>query len=269
MNDIDPRIGHELRAIAYQVQPRADLWERVLHRVRARRRRRVSIAVLAGAGTIALALLVGTIAGRPPKRDSTVILQSPSTASIRNTTTARSAAPTTRTPTTINGASALATFIASHPHVVVHSTPFNDGTVQIAVVGIEPDAQHRSIIVVSLNEGTATQLANLTLPSPYYDLARHLPVQTADITGDGHADFLVRVQAADNNPGVVVSADSGSWRLIPLSNTPGDVYVGRNPTIINGQLRSTRNDCIPDCANGHTTTTIWRYDRQHQQLAAQ
>jgi hypothetical protein len=90
---------------------------------------------------------------------------------------------------------------------------------------------------------------------------RGASVATADLTGDGRPDALVRFSAADNQPGVVVSADGGTWRLVPQNADPASVYVGRDATIVKGSLRTTRNDCIPDCAQGHNTAVTWRYDR--------
>jgi hypothetical protein len=69
--------------------------------------------------------------------------------------------------------------------------------------------------------------------------------------------------AADNEPGVVVSNDGGTWRFVPAAANLG-VYIARNPVFVAGQLTRIRNDCIPNCAQGHTTTIIWRYDHQHR-----
>jgi hypothetical protein len=112
--------------------------------------------------------------------------------------------------------------------------------------------------------GWATAAA-LALPYPSYTLAPDLPVQVADVTGDGHPDFLVRVEAADNEPGVVASGDGGTWRLVPLATasppSPGDVYAGRDPSFEAGHLVTQYNDCTPDCAQGTTTAVTWVYDR--------
>jgi hypothetical protein len=152
----------------------------------------------------------------------------------------------------------------------MHSTPVryaND--TEIAAVGIAPDPNHRLIEILDLTNGTATPLATLTLPAPNYGFATRLPIQTADLTGDRVPDFLVRFQAADNDPGTVVSADTGTWKLVPQSTNPADVYIGRNPTITNSQLNSTRNDCIPTCAQGHNTLIQWLYNHQDHTLIPQ
>jgi hypothetical protein len=271
MNDLDSRIGHALCALGDETRPHPDLWERVQGRVQARRRRRITIAVSAAAAVFAVAVVAGLAASGSPKRHSSVIVQTtptPPTPHDTNTVPHGLQTPTTResAPTTTSSTTALAAFVAAHPDAVVHSTPIAYGNTQIAVVGLEPDAHHRAIVVLSLADGRASPIANLALPYPYYDIARDLPVQTVDVTGDGLPDFVVRINAANNGPGVLVSADGGTWRLIPLSPNPSDVYIGRDPTIVNGQLHSSRNDCVPDCAQGHTTTITWRYNRQTQQL---
>jgi len=172
-------------------------------------------------------------------------------------------------PASSKAAAALAAYLAAHPEIMIHTNPFASGLDQLAIVGVTRSPHDHVITVLSLTTGTATPVSNLTLPAPSYDFARDTPPQLADVTGDNKPDVLVRVMAADNNPGVIVSADGGTWRILPLSNNPSDVYIGRDPTIVNGQLHSTRNDCIPDCAQGHTTTVTWRYDRQHQHLVSQ
>jgi len=187
---------------------------------------------------------------------------SPTTLAV---TTATSAPPTSLRPATGN---ALASYLAAHPDAVVHTElPYRGST--IAIVGSQRGSgDQKAITILSLENGTARPIATLALPYPYYDLARDLPIQSADVTGDGVPDALVRVVAGDNEPGVVVSADGGTWRLVPISPTPTDVYIGRNPTITAARLTSEHNDCTPDCARGHTTTVVWHYDRQHQYLTS-
>jgi hypothetical protein len=183
-----------------------------------------------------------------------------------------SPSPTTasRPPTTANPTVTLHRFLAEHPDVVMHGMPVRYGNdTEIATVGFAPDPNHRVIEILDLTSGTASPLATLLLPAPDYGFATRLPIQTADLTGDGLPDFLVRFQAADNDPGVVVSADTGTWKLVPQSTNPADVYIGRNPTITNGHLNSTRNDCTPTCAQGHNTLIEWHYDHQHHTMVPQ
>jgi len=178
-------------------------------------------------------------------------------------------APTTSTRPIADPAAVLAHYVERHPDVVVHSDPIAYGDSQVAVVGTETNNQNREIVVLSLTAGTATPLATIPLPFPYYDFARELPTQTADVTADGLPDFLVRFEAADNEPGVVVSADGGTWKLVPESSDPSDVYIGRDPTFTAGHLRSSRDDCVPTCAQGHTTTVVWRYDDALRRMVRQ
>jgi hypothetical protein len=164
----------------------------------------------------------------------------------------------------------LARFLADHPNAVVHSAPAPYGNDrEIAVVGMAQDPNHRAIVILDLTNGIATPLATLTLPSPNFDFATRLPIQTGDVTGDGLPDFLVRFEAADNEPGTVVSANSGTWTLVPQSNDPANVYIGRNPTISNGHLDSIRNDCNPTCAQGHNSVVVWHYNRQNDTMVPQ
>jgi ABC-type transport system substrate-binding protein len=217
-------------------------------------------------GFVVVGVLVATLAAcgsssHPAAAPSTTL--NSSSATSPETTT--SFAPTIMT----SAATGLAAFLAAHVDAVVHSGPIPYGRTAVAVIGIEDGLHNRVIAVVSIVNGTARQIASLTLPYPYYDFARNRPIQDADITGDGASDTLVRFVAADNDPGVVVSADGGSWHLVPESSNQADVYIGRNPTIENGRLTSMHNDCLPSCAQGHTTMVNWRYDRQHRYLAAQ
>ena len=167
----------------------------------------------------------------------------------------------------VDATTALNRYLAAHPTAVVHSSPFASGSAELAVVGVTNGAQNRVITVLSLTTGTATPVATLTLPYPHYDFALDLPVEVADVTGDGRPDVLVRVMAADNQPGVVVSDDGGTWRLVPAAKNVG-VYIARNPTFTAGRLTSINNDCVPDCARGRSTTITWRYDRQHRDLTS-
>ena len=175
---------------------------------------------------------------------------------------------TTGTATTVapDPVRTLSTFLAAQPDVVVHSDPVMVRGVPLAVVGRQRGDGGRVITVVSLADGTASAIADLVLPEPSFDLATDLPVVAGDVTGDDAAEFLVRVLAADANPGVVVSDDGGPWRLLPGSGDPKDVYFAREPTFTAGRLVTQVNDCVPSCADGTTTTVTWTYDRTTDQL---
>jgi hypothetical protein len=139
----------------------------------------------------------------------------------------------------------------------------------VAVVGLQRGSHDHIVAVIDVGGATARPLAELALPEPSYDFAPGLPVQVADVTADSRPDFLIRLVAGDNQPGVVVSDDGGSWRLVPIAPPngaagqaqPSDVYVARDPTFSGARLVSTSNDCLPDCASGHLTTLTWTYER--------
>jgi hypothetical protein len=194
----------------------------------------------------------------------------PSTASTTSFAVATSLAPETTAapPTTVAPpASVLASYLAAHPEAASHSGPVPSAAGAIAVVGLRRGSHDHVIEVLDLDGGTAHPLAELTLPEPSYEFATDA-VEVADVTGDGQPDFLVRVSAGDNDPGVVVSDDGGSWRLVEATRGPAgssqfsDVYVARDPSYVGAHLLSTYDDCTPDCADGHSTTLTWTYQRQ-------
>jgi len=163
-------------------------------------------------------------------------------------------------------AAVLAAFLAAHRDSVVHTHPIVSGRSHIAIVGRNRGVHDHVIAVLSLDHVSAIPLANLSLPYPSFEFAPDTPLRVADATGDGAPDVLVRLLAADNEPGVVVSNDGAAWRLVPVSSDATDVYIARDPTFKAGRLTSTSNDCIPDCADGRMTTITWRYDRQGRQF---
>jgi hypothetical protein len=171
-------------------------------------------------------------------------------------------------PTTgpVSPAQSLAAFLLTRTGVVVHSDPIPYGNAHVAFVGVEHGPHDRAIVVVSIAHGAASPVATLALPYPYFDFALDRPIQTGDVTGDGLPDALVRFVAADNLPGVAVSADGGAWRLLPQNADPASVFLGNDPAMVNGALRGTQNDCTPSCAQGHLSPVTWQYDRQQNRL---
>jgi hypothetical protein len=268
--ELHERLRRSMHAVAQRATSQAsNVWHEPLVAPVKRQRRLVAFASAAIVITIVAASLAVIHRSTTPHVTVSATTQPgrsqvPSSAHITSPTTA------SRPPTTANPTVTLQRFLAEHPDAVMHSMPvrYANGT-EIAAVGIAPDPNHRRIEILDLTSGTASPLATLTLPAPNYDFATRLPIQTADLTGDGLPDFLVRFQAADNDPGVVVSADTGTWKLVAQSTNPADVYIGRNPTITNSQLNSTRNDCIPTCAQGHNTLVQWHYNHQHQTIVPQ
>ena len=166
--------------------------------------------------------------------------------------------------TTAGPAPALAAYVAGLPHTVADAGPAPSGATLVAVVARQLSPTDRVVEVLTWSGASWAPTATLTLPTPPYSLA-NLPVQVADVTGDGRPDFLVRVDAADNQPGVVVSGDGGTWRLVPLAAAATangeEVYAGRDPAFQGGHLTTQYDNCTPDCAQGTTTTVTWAYDR--------
>jgi hypothetical protein len=108
---------------------------------------------------------------------------------------------------------------------------------------------------------TARTLAVLPFPYPSFAPLDD-PIQIADVTGDGEPDFLVLLQAGSMTPGVIVSDDGGSWRLVPGEG--GDVFAARDPAFEDNRLTTVDNDCVPDCATGHQPRVAWTYDRDRR-----
>ncbi|HZP14646.1 MAG TPA: hypothetical protein VFA96_02400 [Nocardioides sp.] len=189
---------------------------------------------LAAAAAIALGLGMATT--KPPKRQ-----------------TLRVAAPA------VDPARALDSYAAGVPNVVVKSAPVAVGRDEIAVLAVGPSESHDHLIrVVTFVSGEWQKVVDLQLPEPSFDFLTDA-VDIGDVTADGRADFLIHVMAADNAPGLVVSDSSGTWRLVPLSPDPTDVYAERSPQLRGAQLVNQYNDCVPDCADGHTSDVAWRY----------
>jgi hypothetical protein len=156
--------------------------------------------------------------------------------------------------------------------VSVHSAPVKDGSKTVAVAAFSYSATGHPVQVLSYAAGRWSTVATLgpDLGPPaqpradvnLLSLAPGAPISVADVTGDGLPDFLIIVQAADNTPGIVVSQDGGRWRYIPNSGPfPTSYIVARNPRFQNGKLVSEFDDCIPDCASGHTYQIVWTYER--------
>jgi len=174
------------------------------------------------------------------------------------TTTAPTSAPTTGV--TDDPAASLVAYLRTVPGVVTQTGVVTEGGAgdPMAVVATELSPQARSVLVLNDVDGWVAA-ASLVLPSPNYTILRDTPIEVADVTGDGHFDFLVAVDAADAHPAVVISDDGGAWRL--LTERAGSVYFGRDPHFVNGRMISVTNDCNPTCAEGTNTTVTWTYDR--------
>jgi hypothetical protein len=156
---------------------------------------------------------------------------------------------------------ALTAYLARHPEATVHTAPFASGAAEVAVVGLTRGAHDHVLTVLSLGDGSAVPVAELTLPPPTFDFVPDATPAVSDVTGDGLPDVLIAFFAADNYPGVVVSNDHGHWRFLSATGGGADgVYLSRDPVFDHGHLNSFDNDCVPSCAEGHMSTVPWRYD---------
>jgi hypothetical protein len=203
-----------------------------------------------------LAVTLGQACTRDDQRDA----PKPSPSAVSSRTVGASPSPAAAAPTSTSPVG-LEPFLKAERRAVVHSSPVRVGDTHVAVVGIQRSLDDRMITVVSLAGPKPAAVAELALPVPRFDIA-DIPVAVADVTGDGRPDFLVHMDAADNQPGVVVSDDGGAWRLVPTSAADKDaVYIGRDPAITENRLVSTRLDCNPSCTEGRAHTIRWTYQR--------
>jgi len=213
--------------------------------------------------TVLVLLLAACGASHPTGPGSAVTTGAVGTGPTAPSSTARSSTVAPTTTAAADPADALQAYLSAHPEAVPNSGVVHDGPTPMAVVGLQRGSHDHAVEVLDLASGTARTVADLVLPPPSFDFAP-LPMTVADVTGDGHPDFLVRVMAGDDEPGVVVSADGGPWRLVPAttgSPPVTNVYVGREPSFSGGRFVSTHDDCTPDCAAGRLTTITWLYQR--------
>ena len=154
------------------------------------------------------------------------------------------------------------------PVVSVHSPPVPDDGLIVAVAAFSYASTGHPVQVLSYVDGHWSIIATLgpdlgppVQPQPdTLELVSGAPVSVADVTGDGLPDFLIKLEAADNSPGVVVSQDGGPWRYVPNTGpyASSDV-VSKDPEFLDGKLVSTYDDCVPDCASGHSYQFTWTY----------
>ena len=117
-------------------------------------------------------------------------------------------------------------------------------------------------------------LARVTLDvggSVAADTGTTTPIATADITPAQVPDLLVTVHYNAGPATAVVSALGGRWHALTFHGGLAqdgterfDVTVGAD-----GSLSSRENDCVPDCADGHLVTTVYRFDPGTGRLVGQ
>jgi hypothetical protein len=150
----------------------------------------------------------------------------------------------------------------------VHSPPVNNDGAIVAVAAFSYSPTRHPVEVLSYTSGHWSAIATLGIPSGFealnadqFYLSPDQPVSVADVTGDGRPDFLIRLMAADNTPGVVVSQDGGRWRYVPNSGPfPTTEVLIRDPAFQGRRLISFYNDCDPNCATAHVDKMVWTYE---------
>jgi len=161
-------------------------------------------------------------------------------------------------PPSLSARTAWTAVLAGHPGAT--SSPVGPLTTSAVV------AEGRTAFAYRFISGAWQQRGALEL-----DIATDTsaPVRVADLTGDREDDFLIALAGADAPFGAVVSAAGGSWQVVPFVWQ----YQGTRPTastpntrIAGGALYSDVNDCQPDCADGHYSTTAWSYDEMNREF---
>jgi hypothetical protein len=97
------------------------------------------------------------------------------------------------------------------------------------------------------------------------------PIATAHLTPSKVPDLVVTVHYNAGPASAVLSELGGHWHALTFhgglaqdGDERFDVQVAPD-----GSLRSHENNCIPNCAQGHIVTTVYRFDPRTGQLAAQ
>lgn len=257
---------------------------------RRRRRRRMAGVGLGIAAAVAVGVPAGLLVGSSPPATSRVssVGHGPHPAPPGPGGSATGGPSTTSTlrtpaPSTAQAASALDSFVAAETAAYrrqygvspdsaaarlgsVHSPPVPDGARLVALAAFPFAGDRHPVQLLAYGAGGWSATASLPPPDwPPTEATFGLPlvaapVQVAYITGGGHPDFLVLLQAADNTPGFVVAEQSGQWRYATFNGPyPPDNVLGRNPSFVDGRLISEYNDCNPACFNGHTYQVRWTY----------
>jgi hypothetical protein len=273
VHDLDERLQQLVGQLDSPVET-----DGAVERVRARmaRHRRERHLKTIGALVAAVAAVTLTLTQLVPSRDAgrdRVTLTGP-----REVTSTSAPAPSTTTPTPststpapdpsavllLRATAAWPAFVATLPSGSVASPVVTSADGPVGVTGGR-DAD----IGLYRFAGAAWKLYArfpTWLPlAPGNALAGH--VLAADVTGDGHDDFLaLDFPGADHVGGSVLSAEGGHWHLV--------AFVGRGTYLTwlglddasfraryGSVLMSLENDCTPDCAQGTISEDHWRFDR--------
>ena len=158
------------------------------------------------------------------------------------------------------------------------SPVFADGEQQevaIAVMKQRTDPAVPEVDVYRWLRSGWQQLANVTLDVggsvAADETGATTPIETADLTPAKAPELVVTVHYNAGPASAVLSSYGGQWHALPFhgglaqdGDERFDVQVGAD-----GTLRSHENDCVPDCADGHFVTTVYRFDAATGRLVAQ
>jgi hypothetical protein len=178
------------------------------------------------------------------------------------------AAPSTTTTTTSTSTTTTSTTGAVAPTAgaAVVSAEFVVGGVPTVVAGWSFHTAGGATIGgrIDVLQRSASWRTVASFPEGIYDRpGASKVIEVHDVTGDGRLDVLFPIMSASDAPYVVVSDDSGVWRLVGFGQ-PDRPYA-LNPDEPDGDgLVTTSNLCTPTCAAGHVRRQRWRYaaDRQ-------
>jgi hypothetical protein len=140
----------------------------------------------------------------------------------------------------------------------------NTGRGQVALIAYSSSAAEPAIIeVVNFAGGQWVRGARFASPLSMADAASgETPIIMAHLSDPTVPDFVVYMLGADFRGAAVISAASGSWRMVPFSRPGfGQDVIAPDVKIHNGYLTSVVNNCRPNCATSSSyTTTDFRYD---------
>jgi len=98
-----------------------------------------------------------------------------------------------------------------------------------------------------------------------------VPIRPVHLTPAPVPDLLVTVHYNAGPASAVVSKVTGAWHTVTFvggiasaGDERLDVHVGSG-----GQLTSTENDCVPNCALGHPVVTAYHYDRTSRRFVGE
>ncbi|CAG4906861.1 MULTISPECIES: hypothetical protein [Acidithrix] len=230
-------------------------------------------------------------------------VKSTSTTLITTTTTsvATNMSTITTFPPSSSVAKSLTTFVgnlsgtessaASAAQITYHgfilSPAVLDGQTPVALAAFSYDPNSLNVKVMAYQQGQWTVVAELARPSdepaavdpsfPWMVTASYSPgITVGDVTNNRKPTFLIPLDFADNIPGAFVIQTSpvsiSSWQyanFYPFGKATPTNVLARNPSFVGTEIRSTYNNCNPDCASGTVTAQYWQFDQTKQAFRMQ